>query len=123
MKVLVVDDVAAVRTRVAAMLGEVPGVDVVLEADGSVQAMDVMRRDVPHVVVLDLHLRGESGLSLAPLLKRERPETTLVVLTNDPSEHHRRECLAQGADFFFDKSGDFGLVVQVVSDAIRRAGR
>ena len=120
MKVLVVDDVAAVRTRVAAMLGEVPGVEAVIQADCAARALVRLRLDAPEIVVLDLHLRGESGMTFAPVVKRERPDAILIVLTNDPSEHHRRQCIARGADYFFDKSGDFGRVVAVVSAAIAR---
>ena len=118
MKVLVVDDVASVRERLVAMLAEVAGVTAVFEADGTRAAVEALRARTPDVIVLDLHLRGESGLRLAGLAKRERPGALLIVMTNQPTAPVRRECEALGVDFFFDKSNDFEDVVRLVGDAV-----
>jgi DNA-binding NarL/FixJ family response regulator len=117
-KVLVIDDAHVVRTRLAAMLGEVPGAAVV-EAATAAAALRAFRTEAPDVVVLDLHLAGESGLDLVPHAKRDCPAALLVVLTNDPSEHHRRECAWIGVHFFFDKSRDFDRVVEIVTEVAR----
>jgi DNA-binding NarL/FixJ family response regulator len=116
MRVLVVDDVSAVRTRLVALLGEVDGIDSIDEASDADEALAVASHAPPEVVVLDLHLRGSSGLVLLPLLKAAHAETRIIVLTNDASDLHRRECVANGADFFFDKSRDFGRIVDVVGE-------
>ena len=117
-KVLVVDDVTRVRARLAAMLGEVPGVTVVIEADGIAAAIHALYAREPDVIVLDLHLREESGLWLAARVKRERPGVLLVMMTNQPTLPMRRQCLALGVDHFFDKSRDFEDALQVVAEAV-----
>lgn len=107
---LVVDDSAAIRARLAAMLREVPGVEV-CEADGADEALDIARRRAPNVVLLDLHMPGKSGLAVLPELKAVSPSPVVIVLTTHPTEHHRRLCLGHGADYFFDKSADFAKLV------------
>ena len=114
-----VDDGTRVRARIVAMLAAIPGVVAVFEAASVAEAVAVLAAHAPDVVVLDLHLRGESGLLLAPRVKQERPGALLLVLTNQSSEQHRRQCLALGADCFFDKSRDFDALVRTVADAIR----
>jgi CheY-like chemotaxis protein len=117
-KVLVVDDVARVRARLVAMLAEIAGVTAVLEADGVAPAIAAWRAHVPDIVVLDLHLGEESGLTLARFAKLERLGGLLIVMTNQPTAPLRRECRALGVDFFFDKSRDFEDVLRVVAEAV-----
>ena len=120
MKVLVVDDSAAVRTRLVVLLRELPDVDV-YEAGDSTEALEAARRETLSVIVLDLHLPGENGLVLLPRLRRVRAHALVIVLTNDASPAHRRECQERGADFFFDKSNDFERIADVVASARARS--
>jgi DNA-binding NarL/FixJ family response regulator len=117
-KVLVVDDVARVRARLVAMLKEIAGVTAVLEASAVAPAIALLRAHAPDIVVLDLHLGEESGLTLARLSKLERPGGLLIVMTNQPTGPLRRECHALGVDYFFDKSRDFEDVLRVVAEAV-----
>ena len=117
MRVLVVEDAPAVRARLVEMLREIPGVEPVAQASSWEQAVAAMAAPLD-VVMLDLHLGRENGLSLIPHARAEHPDALVVVLTSDPSEHHRRECVAQGADFFFDKTSEFDLAVEVVRSRV-----
>jgi CheY-like chemotaxis protein len=116
-RILVVDDSPGIRARLVAMLLEVPGVEA-REAAGADEALEVIRTWRPDLVVLDLHMPGRSGLEVLPAIKTLPSAPVIVVLTSHPTDHHRRLCVAQGADFFFDKSRDFARVVELV-----RAGR
>jgi DNA-binding NarL/FixJ family response regulator len=120
MRVLVVDDSSAVRGRLAAMLREVPGVGAVDETADGESAVDLSRARGHGLVVLDLHLRGVGGLVVLPRLKHLARPPRVAVLTNETSDHHRRECLASGADYFFDKSRDFDRVLHVAAELSRR---
>lgn len=113
-----VDDSAPVRARLVALLAEVRGVEEILQASGTLDAIAIVRRRQPHVVLLDLHLGVESGLALVPSALAEQPGTVVIVLTNLPTELHRRECLARGVAHFFDKSGDLEPVIRLVQQAV-----
>jgi DNA-binding NarL/FixJ family response regulator len=123
--VLVVEDAVRVRDRLAALLRDVPGVADVVQAAGLAEALHALRARGPDLVVLDLHLNGESGLTFIPAVRRERPRAVVIVVTNDPSERHRRRSLAVGADHFFDKSREFESVMRIAAAAVgpTRAGR
>jgi two-component system OmpR family response regulator len=116
-KVLVVDDSAAVRARLVVLLGELPRVAAVLEARNAVEALAVAEANTLSVIVLDLHMPGEHGLALLPRLRRAHAGAVVIVLTNDASPAHQRECRERGADFFFDKSNDFERIADVVASA------
>jgi DNA-binding NarL/FixJ family response regulator len=115
-KVLVIDDSAAVRGRLVALLGELSGVEV-FEAAGATQAIETLQRETLAIIVLDLHMPGMHGLTFLPILRRAQASAVVVVLTNDASPAHRRQCEERGANFFFDKSRDFERIADVVASA------
>jgi len=118
--VLVVDDAAAIRSRLRTLFVDVPGIDSVREAGNLSEARHLLAQKVPGVIVLDLHLQAESGLELLSDLKAERSNSLVIVLTNDATDHHRRSCVRLGADYFFDKSRQFEAVLEVLERAVRR---
>lgn len=123
MRILVIDDSAPVRARLVAFLGEAAGVDVVDEARDSLTAYAALAARAPDVVVLDLHLPGESGLSILSRIKSAPSSPMVVVLTNEGTEQHRRECLARGADYFFDKATELDRALSVVTEVARTIPR
>jgi DNA-binding NarL/FixJ family response regulator len=46
------------------------------------------------------------------------PEISFVVLTNHPNAQYRRVCMEAGADWFLDKSTEFGKLKGVVTDCV-----
>lgn len=120
--VLVLDDTPVVRSRLAALLGEVPGVAAVLEAGTVIEASELLRSHAPGVVVIDVRLRGESGLAFVPVVRRERPATLVIILTNEPTAGHRRECVALGVEHFFDKSRQIDELLRLVAASIAPTG-
>lgn len=106
---LMVEDSALVRGRLIPMLAAFSGVRVVATAETAADALGWLRRHRCDLVLLDLSLRGGSGLPLLRTLRttlRERKDvrTLRVVLTNGANETVRRHCRALGADAVFDKS-------------------
>jgi DNA-binding NarL/FixJ family response regulator len=116
-KVLLVDDSAAIRARLVAMLREVPGVEI-REAAHADEALEAVRAEPPDLVVLDVHMPGKSGLEVLAPIKAAPSRPLVVVLTSHPTEPHGRLSLARGADLYLDKSRDFGRLVELV--AVRR---
>jgi DNA-binding NarL/FixJ family response regulator len=116
--VLVVEDAALVRTRLVEMLREIAGVTAVFEADRLASAMDALLTWAPEIVILDLHLHGHDGLGLARLVRVERPDVLLIVMTGEPTVPLVRLCRKLGIDHFFDKARNFEDVLHLVSKAV-----
>lgn len=113
-RVLVVDHVMLVRTRLVARLVEA-GLEVVAEATSSVLARGCARTYAPDVIVLDVELPDHGGLALIGELKLILPHAKIVVLTN--ALPYRRHCLQVGADAFLDKSAEFDVLVELLVQA------
>lgn len=120
MKVLVVDDSAQVRARLAALIREIDGVAAVEEREDAEGAVAHVLEGRPQLVILDLHMPGGSGIAALQRIKSTPGAPVVVILTNDPADLNRRRCLGRGADFFFDKAREFDRVIDVVSSLLRR---
>src|SRR5689334_14155921 len=88
-RVLIVEDSAAVRERLVALTRELEGADV-LTAKDAVEALECAASFAPAVVILDLHLPRGSGLDVLAKLKAADSAPLVIVLTSDPSDPHRR---------------------------------
>lgn len=69
MKILIVDDEPLARGVLAELLAEIPGVSVAGEAATSAEALDLVTRLAPDLLLLDIHMPGVDGLSLARSLR------------------------------------------------------
>jgi DNA-binding NarL/FixJ family response regulator len=114
--VFIVDDSPVVRERLARMIAELPGVDVVGEAEIAFEALNAIRKLKPGVVVLDISMPGSSGIYVLETLKREEPSPVVIMLTNFSHDQYRRKCLQLGADYFFDKTSEFEKVIDVLRE-------
>jgi DNA-binding NtrC family response regulator len=76
----------------------------------------------PDVAILDLHLpptldAPDTGLRILDYVKSHLPASKVFVASSDPSVAMRKDCIARGADGFFEKPLD---VEQLIS-TVRRA--
>jgi len=83
LKVLIVDDEALARSRMRTLLGECtePRADVVGEASNAVQAMEQIQRTGCDLVMLDIHMPGVDGISLASTLRQMAAPPAIVFVT------------------------------------------
>ena len=95
----------------------------VLEAEDGEQALKIVQRDKPNLVILDLMLPGLSGIEVCKLL-RERPDTArlpILMLTAKAGEADRVLGLEMGADDYLAKPFSPRELVARVRAILRRA--
>lgn len=119
MKVFVVEDSPIVQERLVAMLNDIQHVEVVGVADNAVDAIAGILRLQPDTVVLDIKLRVGSGIGVLQELRRQSSPVAKIMLTNYASLEFRKQCLAMGADYFFDKTAEF----EKIKDALKELGQ
>ena len=123
--VLVVDDDPETRLLLETVLGEEEGEREIVSGETGREAWQVLQARDVSLLVLDLFLPDTDGRNLLMRL-REHPETAgipTVVLSGHASERTESECLALGADAFFEKPFDARAVATFVSSRLRRLER
>ena len=118
-KILVVDDDVRLRSLLARYLVE-QGYQVRTAAD-SEQMDRLMVRENFHLMVLDLMLPGEDGLSICSRLRRQENNIPIVMLTAKGDEVDRIIGLELGADDYLPKPLDIRKLRQVIRHYIEGA--
>ena len=117
-RVLIVEDDREVRETVAEYLGS-HGYEVREAADGA--AMRKLLGDaIPELVLLDVRLPGEDGLSLARWL-RERHDLSIIMVTAAGEVIDRVVGLEVGADDYIGKPFDLRELLARVKSVLRRS--
>ena len=114
MKVLIVDDSAVVRVRLADLLLEVEGVESVAQAENGQQALELVKSLKPDVAIVDVRMPRRSGIDLLEDVRKSRQTLKVIMFTNYPTPENREKCLSLGADYFFDKSSEIEEVVNAL---------
>lgn len=116
-RILVVDDEATVREVVAAYLDR-EGFEVAQAADGTA-ALELIEREHPDLVVLDVMLPGTDGLSILSAVRRAM-STPVILLTARADATDRILGLEMGADDYVVKPFSPREVVARVKAVLKR---
>ena len=106
-RVVVVDDHPAVRVGLADFLDAQDGLEIVGQAENGAEAVELSRSTLPDVVVMDIRMPELDGIEATRLIKENRPETGVLLLTAYEEDELATAGRAAGADAFFLK-GIFG---------------
>lgn len=115
-RVYIVEDSAAIRSRLAEMLARMDRVSVVGEAESAREAVAGILSARPDSVLLDLNLMGRTGIDVMRTVLPKAPEIVFVVLTNHAEPQYRRAATDAGAAYFLDKSREFDRVREVIAE-------
>lgn len=121
MKLLLVEDNAAMQTTLARSF-ERRGMQVTVCGDGA-RALDRWRASLPDVVLLDLTLPGEDGLSVLAAARAEGLATPVLILTARGTVGDRILGLNTGADDYLAKPFDLDELEARVRALARRGAR
>jgi len=113
-RVLVVDETAITRTRLCALLSELPSTVVDGCTANPSQALSRSKSFRPHCIVMDVSARGCDAFELLASLRRLYPACRLIAVTNQEGEEFSRRSIAAGADHFLSKATELERVGALV---------
>jgi DNA-binding NarL/FixJ family response regulator len=118
-RVVLVDDHAIVRTGLKAVLAEAPEIDVVGEASGGNEAVDLLTRIAADVVVMDLSMSDGDGLTATREITGTGDGTRVLVLTMHAEEAYLEAVLEAGASGYLGKANADRDLVEAVHAVAR----
>jgi DNA-binding NarL/FixJ family response regulator len=116
-RVVVADDQTAVREGLSVMLGLLDDVEVVGEAADGEQALELVERHGPDVVLMDLRMPRRDGVEATALIRARHPRTRVVVLTTFADDEHILAALQAGALGYLTKDAGRVQIAQAVRAA------
>ena len=118
-RVVLVDDHAIVRTGLKAVLAEAPEIDVVGEASGGYEAVELLTRIAADVVVMDLSMTEGDGLTATREITAAGDGTRVLVLTMHAEEAYLEAVLEAGASGYLGKANADRDLVEAVHAVAR----
>ncbi len=116
MKILVVDDHAVVRQGVVRLLQAIPGSEF-REAETPDDGFDTWAADRPDVTVLDINLRGGSGLELLRRIRASDERANVVIFSMYTDAVYANSARRAGALGYVSKSAPAGELLTAVRKA------
>ena len=96
-RVLLVDDHALVRAGIRGLLEARAGVEVIAEAEDGSEAIELTRAHRPDVVLMDLTMKGKTGLEATAQITREFPQIHVIILSMHTTQDYVTQALRAGA--------------------------
>jgi DNA-binding NarL/FixJ family response regulator len=102
-RVLLADDEALIRAGIRFVLDVADDIEIVAEADTGADAVELARKHLVDVALLDIRMPGVDGLAAAAEIRKAAPRTTVVMLTTFGEEDYVTRALRCGAAGFLLK--------------------
>lgn len=102
-KIVVVDDDADFRQLLVTLVQLDPRLCVSGQASDGETALELVWREAPSLVLMDLMMPRLDGLEATRRIKRVVPEIKVIILSSVADPQHRRLAYDSGADVFIDK--------------------
>lgn len=112
-KALVVDDHPFIRAAVKMLLQE-DSFEVVAEADNGTDAVQLARKHLPEIIILDIAMPRMDGLEVIRRVSTECLAQKIVVLTSQPPNYYSVRCMKAGAAGYVSKTGDLDELSKAV---------
>jgi two-component system response regulator NreC len=118
-KVLIADDHAIVRAGLRALLGEEKDMELVGEASGGYEAIELVERTKPDVLVLDLSMPDLDGISVTRKIKPNFPNLRILILTLHEDEALLKEAIRAGAVGYILKRAAESELISAIRTILR----
>ena len=113
-RVVIIEDYKLTRIGLKSTLNEFKNITVIGEAEDAVSGLDIISREKPDVVLMDLGLPGMNGLEATQKAKDISPDTNIIILTSHERGEEVVAALGSGACAYCLKDIEPQVLSQVI---------
>jgi DNA-binding NarL/FixJ family response regulator len=114
--ILIVDDNMNFIKRVIRLLNDVENIGPIKVATNYDEAFTILNNEKPDLVLLDINLKGKSGIELLSRIRQMMMICKVIMVSNHADEYYKKQCKELGADYFLDKSIDFNQLPGIIEN-------
>src|SRR6266540_335193 len=119
LRVLLVDDHTVVRQGLRVLLEAEPDITIVAEADTGRQAVQLARKHLPDVVVMDIAMPTLNGLEATRQIIKEMPAARVLVLSSYSDDEYVQQLTEAGAAGYLLKQTAAADLIKAVREVRR----
>ena len=120
-KVVIVEDYKLTRVGLRYALNEIENINVIAEAQDAEDGLEIIKKEKPDVVLMDLGLPGINGLEATQKVKMISPDTKIIILTSHDREEEVIASLGCGASGYCLKDIDPVTLSNVIKNVAKGA--
>ncbi len=113
-KIALVDDHVMVTKGFRNLLSKKAKFEIVGEASNAEEAKDLVHDMHPDVVLMDINMPGDTGITCTKDIKKSSPKTKVIMLTMHHEEQYIHKALAAGADGYVLKNSDVTELIEAI---------
>ena len=117
-KVILADDHDLVRTGLKRLLDDVENIEVVADARDGHEAISLVEKHYPDVVLLDINMPGLNGIETTQKLRRSHPELKILIVSMHSDELFPQRLLKAGANGYLTKDSEITEITHAIDEVI-----
>src|SRR5438128_1376986 len=102
-RILIVDDIADTRDNLAKLIGFEPDMEVAGTADGGQAAVNLAKKERPHVFLMDINMPDMDGITATEIISNTVPESPIIMMSVQGEQDYLRRSMLAGAREFLVK--------------------
>jgi len=106
-RIILADDHALVRAGIRSLLETIQGIEVIAETGDGLEALELVRRQQPDAILLDITLPGLNGLEVAARVAKLEVGTRVLMLSMHAGPEYVARALSAGAAGYLVKDSAF----------------
>jgi two-component system response regulator NreC len=118
-RILITDDHAIVRTGLRTLLKEEPSLELVGEATGGYQAIELVQKSKLDILLLDLSMPDLDGIEVTRKLKPNFPDMHILIVTIHEDQALLREAIRAGASGYILKQAAESELITAINVLLR----
>ena len=120
-RIIIADNRASNRRGLKALLAFEPRIAIIGEASDGKEAVDLVGKEPPHLVLMDIQMPVMDGLKATQKIKSAWPEVKVILYTMYPG--YEKEAKLAGADYFLIKGSLEASPTQIILAFFPREAR
>ncbi len=116
--ILLVDDHPLVRESLLSLIHQHPDLRVCGEVESVPEALACLKKIAPDVALVDISLKGSSGLELIKQMREIHPEIAVIVLSMHEERHYAERAIRAGARGYIMKSETTKRIIAAIREVL-----
>ena len=118
-RIILADDHTILRQGIKRLVEEIPGLQVLAEANDGLELLSLLQQHTPDLVIADITMPGISGIEVTREIRKLYPEIKVLILTMHKRIEYLQHVLSAGAHGYLLKEDSHDELAQAI-ETIRK---
>jgi DNA-binding NarL/FixJ family response regulator len=118
-RIAIVDDHTILRDGLKALLKEMPGMDIVMEASNGQEFIQQLEFITPDLVIMDIKMPIMNGPETIKIVREKLPQIKIIVLSMYGDEVYYNAMNAMDVDAYITKESDYDELERAISSVLK----